>query len=138
MLCRTLIEAGFISFYFKIYIFDLVMPKVRWNQGGEYNYFQIYYCNATPCLSKTACFVSRPNEKTYVLHIMFILACFTLSCSIFELLNLGLSAPIKAWKNRHKDITNVIKNYINFLNKYFRIHDMLQKNTLLFQLLLPN
>jgi len=93
VLCRTLIEAGFISFYFKIYIFDLVMPK-------------IYYCDATPCLSKTSCFVSRPNEKTYVLHIMFILACFTLSCSIFELLNLGLSAPIKAWKNRHKDITN--------------------------------
>jgi len=92
VLFRSLIEIGYLYLYFKVYIFDLVMPKS-------------YTCNASPCLSYTTCFVARSTEKTWVLHIMFILAVFTLSCSLIELFRLGIEKPYKAFKNRHKDIS---------------------------------
>jgi hypothetical protein len=92
VLTRSAIEIVYLWAYFQIYIFDLIMPKY-------------YYCNESPCLSLTTCFVARPNEKTWVLHIMFILALFTLSCSLIELFRLGIEKPLKAFKNRHKDIS---------------------------------
>lgn len=90
--CRTGIEIGFLYLYFQVYIFNLIMPKE-------------YICGSSPCLSLTTCFIARSTEKTWVLHIMFILALFTLSCSIIELFRLGLEKPYKAWKNRHRDIS---------------------------------
>jgi len=92
VLFRSLIEIGFLYLYFQVYIFDLKMPKT-------------YMCGARPCLSRTTCFVARSNEKTWVLHIMFALALFTLSCSLLELFRLGIEKPYKAFKNRHKDIS---------------------------------
>jgi hypothetical protein len=56
-------------------------------------------------MDTTICFVARPNEKTWVLHVMFILALFTLSCSLIELFRLGIEKPLKAFKERHKDIS---------------------------------
>jgi len=92
VLFRSLVEIGFLYWYFQMYVFDLVMPKE-------------YRCNASPCLSATTCFVGRATEKTWVLHIMFILACFTLACSLVELFRLGISKPYSAFQNRHKDIS---------------------------------
>merc|ERR1712193_191074 len=92
VLFRSLIEIGFLYLYFQVYIFDLKMPKQ-------------YVCDARPCLGRTTCFVARSNEKTWVLHIMFALALFTLSCSLLELFRLGIEKPYKAFKNRHKDIS---------------------------------
>jgi len=92
VLFRSAVEIGFLYWYFQMYVFDLVMPKE-------------YRCNASPCLSATTCFVGRATEKTWVLHIMFILACFTLACSLVELFRLGISKPYAAFKNRHKDIS---------------------------------
>jgi len=92
VLFRSLVEIGFLYWYFQMYVFDLVMPKE-------------YRCNASPCLSATTCFVGRATEKTWVLHIMFILACFTLACSLVELFRLGISKPYAAFQNRHKDIS---------------------------------
>jgi len=93
VLSRSAIEIVYIWAYFQVYIFDLVMPKT-------------YICDARPCLGPaTTCFVARPNEKTWVLHVMFILALFTLSCSLIELFRLGIEKPFKAFKERHKDIS---------------------------------
>lgn len=92
VLSRSAIEIVFLWAYFQIYIFDLIMPKT-------------YVCQQAPCLVLTVCFVARPNEKTWVLHIMFILALFTLSCSLIELFRLGIEKPFKAFKERHKDIS---------------------------------
>jgi len=92
VLFRSAVEIGFLYWYFQMYVFDLVMPKE-------------YRCNASPCLSATTCFVGRATEKTWVLHIMFILACFTLACSLVELFRLGISKPYSAFQNRHKDIS---------------------------------
>jgi len=92
VLFRSAVEIGFLYWYFQMYVFDLVMPKE-------------YRCNASPCLSATTCFVGRATEKTWVLHIMFILACFTLACSLVELFRLGISKPYAAFQNRHKDIS---------------------------------
>lgn len=89
---RTAVEMCFLYYYFKMYVFDLVMPKE-------------YICQASPCLSRTTCFVGRATEKTWVLHIMFVLACFTLGCSLVELFRLGIAKPYKAFQNRHKDIS---------------------------------
>jgi len=93
VLFRSAVEIGFLYWYFQMYVFDLVMPKE-------------YRCQASPCLSATTCFVGRATEKTWVLHIMFVLACFTLACSLVELFRLGISKPYAAFKNRHKDISN--------------------------------
>lgn len=93
VLSRSVIEIVYLWAYFQIYVFDLYMPKQ-------------YICNSRPCLGEsTVCFIARPNEKTWVLHIMFILALFTLSCSLIELFRLGIEKPLKAFKERHKDIS---------------------------------
>lgn len=92
VLSRSAIEIVYLWAYFQVYIFDLIMPKR-------------YICDEAPCLHTTVCFVARPNEKTWVLHVMFILALFTLSCSLIELFRLGIEKPLKAFKERHKDIS---------------------------------
>jgi len=93
VLSRSVIEIVYLWAYFQVYVFDLYMPKQ-------------YICNVRPCLGdSTVCFIARPNEKTWVLHIMFILAIFTLGCSLIELFRLGIEKPLKAFKERHKDIS---------------------------------
>jgi len=93
VLSRSVIEIVYLWAYFQVYVFDLYMPKQ-------------YICDVRPCLGdSTVCFIARPNEKTWVLHIMFILAIFTLGCSLIELFRLGIEKPLKAFKERHKDIS---------------------------------
>lgn len=93
VLSRSVIEIVYLWAYFQVYVFDLYMPKQ-------------YICDVRPCLGDTTvCFIARPNEKTWVLHIMFILAIFTLGCSLIELFRLGIEKPLKAFKERHKDIS---------------------------------
>jgi len=92
VLFRIIIEIFFVYAYFQIYSWDMVMPEK-------------YYCDQRPCNNIVACYIDRPKQKSFTIQFLLTTMIFTIFMGFVELWSIGLSNYMKAFQNRHKDIT---------------------------------
>ena len=89
---RVVIEILFVLLYFKLYSFDLVMPEK-------------YHCTHYPCNNAVACYIDRPKQKTFTICFMLASIFMTICIGLMELWCIGLGNFMRAFQNRHRDIT---------------------------------
>ncbi|XP_051951168.1 gap junction protein, alpha 11 [Xyrauchen texanus] len=73
LLCKILLEVGFIFGQYYLYGFTLQAK---------------YVCSRFPCPHKVDCFLSRPTEKSIFIWFMLVVACISLLLNVIEILYL--------------------------------------------------
>lgn len=89
LLCKILLEVGFILGQYYLYGFTLRAQ---------------YVCSYFPCPHKVDCFLSRPTEKTIFIWFMLVVACISLLLNVIEILYL-CAKKISECLSRKKDYT---------------------------------
>ncbi|XP_051501387.1 gap junction protein, alpha 11 [Myxocyprinus asiaticus] len=89
LLCKILLEVGFIFGQYYLYGFTLQAQ---------------YVCARFPCPHKVDCFLSRPTEKSIFIWFMLVVACVSLLLNVIEILYLFVK-KVNECLNRKQDYT---------------------------------
>ncbi|KAI5615068.1 connexin 34.5 [Silurus asotus] len=87
LLCKILLEVGFILGQYYLYGFEL-KPQ--------------YVCSRFPCPHKVDCFLSRPTEKNIFIWFMLVMSCVSLLLNLIEVFYLFIK-KIHECLNRKRD-----------------------------------
>lgn len=87
LLCKILLEVGFISGQYYLYGFSLQAQ---------------YVCSTFPCPHKVDCFLSRPTEKNIFIWFMLVVSCVSLLLNLIEVFYLCVKT-ISECLNRKRD-----------------------------------